>query len=130
MSTKNVIYIIHNQNLNNKQLDLNMISNDNLKSPIKSKVSFHSTDTDETSLNTQENDINSSHKYLFTFPRNVYKFWVKKNKKTVKFKDFQSKFKEKLVDYIEVESYKKYNKINSYMKENQKVNESCSCIFF
>ena len=134
MSIKNVKNVYSNKNLNNENLMKNLIkikSKKIKKSPIKTKVSFHSIDTiDTTNFNTQENsEINSPNK-LFTFPRNLYKFWIKKDKKKVKFKDFQSNFKESLVEYIEVKSYKNYNKINSFMKENQKVTTSCSCMIF
>ena len=134
MSIKNVKYVYSNKNINNENLMKNLIkikSKKIKKSPIETKVSFHSIDTiDTTNFNTQENsEINSPNK-LFTFPRNLYKFWIKKDKKKVKFKDFQSNFKESLVEYIEVKSYKKYNKINSFMKENQKVTTSCSCMIF
>jgi hypothetical protein len=132
MSIKNVIYVysnIYNEKFINKNIK---IKSEKIKnSPIETKFSFHSIDTDATNLNTQESsESNSPHKYLFTFPRNLYKFWVKKDKKQVKFKDFQSNFKEPLVEYIEVKSYKKYNKINSFMKEKQKVDASCSCMIF
>ena len=133
MSIKNVKYVYSNKNINNENLMKNLIkikSKKIKKSPIETKDSFHSLDTiDTTNLNTQENsEINSPNK-LFTFPRNLYKFWIKKDKKKVKFKDFQSNFKESLVEYIEVKSYKNYNK-NSFMKENQKVDTSCSCMIF
>jgi hypothetical protein len=133
MSIKNVKYVYSNKNINNENLMKNLIkikSKKIKKSPIKTKVSFHSIDTiDTTNFNTQENsEINSPNK-LFTFPRNLYKFWIKKDKKKVKFKDFQSNFKESLVEYIEVKSYKNYNK-NSFIKENQKVDTSCSCMIF
>ena len=134
MSIKNVKNVYSNKNINNENLMKNLIkikSKKIKKSPIKTKVSFHSIDTiDTTNFNTQENsEINSPNK-LFTFPRNLYRFWIKKDKKKVKFKDFQSNFKESLVEYIEVKSYKNYNKINSFMKENQKVDTSCSCMIF
>ena len=131
MSTKNVIYIFSNQNLNNKDLKQKK-NNIKLKSEkIKKKLSIHSIDTDATNLNTQENsEIISSHKFLFTFPRNLNKFWIKKEKKKVKFKDFQSNFKQSLVEYVEVKSYKKYNKINSFINEKQKIDTSCSCLIF
>ena len=134
MSIKNVKNVYSNKNINNENLMKNLIkikSKKIKKSPIETKVSFHSIDTiDTTNLNTQENsEINSPNK-LFTFPRNLYRFWIKKDKKKVKFKDFQSNFKESLVEYIEVKSYKNYNKINSFMKENQKVDTSCSCMIF
>ena len=133
MSIKNVKYVYSNKNINNENLMKNLIkikSKKIKKSPIKTKVSFHSIDTiDTTNFNTQENsEINSPNK-LFTFPRNLYRFWIKKDKKKVKFKDFQSNFKESLVEYIEVKSYKNYNK-NSFIKENQKVDTSCSCMIF
>ena len=133
MSIKNVKYVYSNKNLNNENLMKNLIkikSKKIKKSPIETKVSFHSIDTiDTTNFNTQENsEINSPNK-LFTFPRNLYKFWIKKDKKKVKFKDFQSNFKESLVEYIEVKSYKNYNK-NSFIKEKQKVDTSCSCMIF
>ena len=133
MSIKNVKYVYSNKNINNENLMKNLIkikSKKIKKSPIKTKVSFHSIDTiDTTNFNTQENsEINSPNK-LFTFPRNLYKFWIKKDKKKVKFKDFQSNFKESLVEYIEVKSYKNYNK-NSFIKEKQKVDTSCSCMIF
>ena len=132
MSNKNVIYVYSNINNENFMNNYIKIKTENInKSPIETKISFHSVDTDATNLNTQENsEISSPHKYLFTFPRNLYKYWVKKDKKKVKFKDFQSNFKEPLVEYIEVKSYKKYNKINSFMKEKQKVDTSCSCMIF
>ncbi len=131
MSIKNVKNVYINQNINNENNNIKIKSEKIKKSPIETKDSFHSIDTlDTTNLNTQENsEINSPNK-LFTFPRNLYKFWIKKDKKKVKFKDFQSNFKESLVEYIEVKSYKKYNKINSFMKENQKVTTSCSCMIF
>ena len=131
MSIKNVKNVYINQNINNENYNIRIKSEKIKKSPIETKDSFHSLDTiDTTNLNTQENsEINSPNK-LFTFPRNLYKFWIKKDKKKVKFKDFQSNFKESLVEYIEVKSYKKYNKINSFMKENQKVTTSCSCMIF
>jgi len=132
MSTNNVIYIFSNQNFNNKN-SIQKKNNIKLKhKKIETKISFHSIDIDATTnLNTQENsEINSPHKYLFTFPRNLYKFWVKKDKKKVKFKDFQSNFKQSLIEYIEIKSYKKYNKINSFTKEKQKVDTSCSCMIF
>ena len=131
MSIKNVKNVYINQNINNENNNIKIKSEKIKKSPIENKDSFHSIDTlDTTNLNTQENsEINSPNK-LFTFPRNLYKFWIKKDKKKVKFKDFQSNFKESLVEYIEVKSYKNYNKINSFMKENQKVTTSCSCMIF
>ena len=131
MSIKNVKNVYINQNINNEKNNIKIKSEKIKKSPIETKDSFHSIDTlDTTNLNTQENsEINSPNK-LFTFPRNLYRFWIKKDKKKVKFKDFQSNFKESLVEYIEVKSYKKYNKINSFMKENQKVTTSCSCMIF
>ena len=133
MSIKNVKNVYSNKNINNENLMKNLIkikSKKIKKSPIETKVSFHSIDTiDTTNFNTQENSEISSPNKLFTFPRNLYKFWIKKDKKKVKFKDFQSNFKESLVEYIEVKSYKNYNK-NSFMKENQKVDTSCSCMIF
>ena len=131
MSIKNVKNVYVDQNINNENNNIKIKSEKIKKSPIETKDSFHSIDTlDTTNLNTQENsEINSPNK-LFTFPRNLYKFWIKKDKKKVKFKDFQSNFKEPLVEYIEVKSYKKYNKINSFMKEKQKVDVSCSCMIF